>query len=80
MLIMKETNQKFTDKKLLVKGLKRLILALPLLILTTYIFTFGFLNKEVFPLYIFLILGIIFMGLTIYLLFHGIKLILKSIF
>ena len=80
MLIMKETNQKYTDKALLVKGLKRLALALPLLVLTTYIFTFGFLNKEVLPLYIFMILGILAMATTIYLLFHGIKLILKSIF
>ena len=77
---MNETNQKYTDKKLLVKGLKRLALALPLLVLTTYILTFAFLNKETIPLYIFLSLGIIAMGLTIYLLFGGIKLVMKSLF
>lgn len=77
---MDETNQKYTDKKLLVKGLKRLALALPLLVLTTYILTFAFLNKETIPLYIFLSLGIIAMGLTIYLLFGGIKLVMKSLF
>lgn len=77
---MDETNQKFTDKKLLVKGLKRLAVALPLLVLTTYIFTFAFLNKETIPLYWLLPLGILAMGLTIYLLFGGIKIILKSIF
>ncbi len=75
-----ETNQKFTDKKLLVKGLKRLALALPILVLTTYILTFAFLNKEVLPLYIFLPLGIIAMGFTIYLLFNGIKIVMKSMF
>ena len=77
---MKETNQKYTDKQLLVKGLKRLALALPLLVLTTYILTFAFLNKETIPLYIFLTLGIIAMGATIFLLFSGIKTIMKSIF
>ncbi len=77
---MDETNQKYTDKKLLVKGLKRLAFALPLLVLTTYILTFAFLNKETIPLYIFLSLGIIAMGLTIYLLFGGIKLVMKSLF
>ncbi|MEZ4858036.1 MAG: DUF6095 family protein [Flavobacteriaceae bacterium] len=77
---MKETNQKITDKKLLVKGIKRMALSIPLLVLTTYILTFSFLNKETIPLYIFFPLGIISMGATIYLLFHGIKLILKAIF
>ncbi|MCZ6593292.1 MAG: DUF6095 family protein [Bacteroidetes bacterium] len=77
---MKETDQKYTDKQLLVKGLKRLALALPLLLLTTYVLTFAFLNKDTIPIYIFLILGIITMAITIYLLFNGIKIILKSIF
>ena len=77
---MDETNQKFTDKKLLVKGLKRLGLAIPLLVLTTYILTFAFLNKETIPLYIILPLGIIGVAATIFLLFGGIKIILKSLF
>jgi hypothetical protein len=77
---MKETDQKYTDKQLLVKGLKRLALALPLLVLTTYILTFSFLNKDTIPLYIFLSLGIIAMAITIYLLFNGIRIILKSLF
>ncbi|MEM7187636.1 MAG: DUF6095 family protein [Bacteroidota bacterium] len=75
-----DTQQKYTDKKMLVKGLKRLGLALPLLVLTTYILTFAFLNKETLPLYLFLPLGIIAMGFTIYLLFNGIRIILKSMF
>lgn len=72
--------KKNTDTKLLVKGLKRLALGLPLIVITTYILTFAFLNKETIPIYIFLTLGIIAMGVTIYLMFDGIKLILKSIF
>ena len=75
-----DTKQKYTDKKLLIKGVKRLALALPILVLTTYILTFAFLNKEVLPLYIFLPLGIIAMGFTIYLLFNGIKILLKALF
>jgi len=79
-ITMKETKQKYTDKQLLVSGLKRLALALPLLVLTTYILTFAFLNKDTIPLYIFLTLGIIAMGATIFLLFSGIKTIMKSLF
>ena len=75
-----EMNKQHTDQKLLVKGLKRLALGLPSIVLTTYILTFAFLNKETIPLYIFLTLGIIAMGVTIYLMFAGIKMILKSIF
>lgn len=73
-------NQKRTDKVLLLKGLKRLALALPVLIATTYAFTFGFLNKETLPLWIFMCIGILLMALTFYLLFDGIKKIIRSIF
>ena len=72
--------KKNSDTKLLAKGLKRLALGLPLIVITTNILTFAFLNKETIPIYIFLTLGIIAMGVTIYLMFDGIKLILKSIF
>ena len=77
---MEETSQKHTDKKLLVKGLKRLALAIPVLVLSAYLITFSVLNKETIPIYIFLSLGIITMFLTIYLLFSGIKTVVKSIF
>ena len=50
--LMEEGKQRgHTDKQLLVKGLKRLALALPLLVATTYAFTFTFLNKETIPMY-----------------------------
>ena len=77
---MDNTNQKYTDKKLIVKGVKRLLLALPLLVVTTYAFTFAFLNKETIPLYLFLPLAIVGMAATIYLMFSGIKLLLKALF
>jgi len=77
---MDNTGQKHSDKKLLVKGLKRLALSIPLLVLTTYVITFAFLNKETIPLYIFLPVGIIFMGLTIFLMFSGIKNLVKALF
>lgn len=76
-----DNNQRgHTDKQLLVKGIKRLALALPLLVLTTYVFTFTFLNKETIPMYYLLPLAILGMAGTIYLLFNGIKLIMKSLF
>jgi ABC-type sulfate transport system permease subunit len=78
--LMKETDQKYTDKQLLVKGIKRMVLSIPLIVLTTYILTFAFLNKETIPLYVLLPLGIISMGVTIYLIFKGLKLILKAVF
>tara|TARA_R110000823_G_scaffold288701_3_gene407055 strand:+ start:15011 stop:15256 length:246 start_codon:yes stop_codon:yes gene_type:complete len=77
---LKDTNQKYTDKQFLVKGLKRLAIALPLLVLTTYLFTFAFLNKETIPLYYLLPLAILGMAATIYLLFNGIKWMLKALF
>lgn len=77
---MNKPNQKHTDKQLLVKGLKRLALAIPLLVLTTYAFTFTFLNKETIPMYYLLPLAILGMAGTIYTFFSGIKLILKSLF
>jgi hypothetical protein len=77
---MKEPNQKYTNKKLLVQGIKRMALSIPLLVLTTYILTFAFLNKETIPLYVFLPLGIIAMAATIYLIFNGLKKILAAVF
>lgn len=71
---------KHTDQKLLIRGLKRLVLALPLLIVTTYLLNFAFLNKETIPIYIALLPGIAFMIVTIYLLFNGIKIIMRSLF
>ena len=75
-----DTNKGHTDKKLLVKGLKRLALAIPILVLSTYAITFSFLNKETLPMYITLTLGIAFMGITLFLMFSGLRLILRAVF
>ena len=77
---MSNSERGHTDKQLLVKGLKRLALAIPLLILTTYAFTFTFLNKETIPMYYFLPLAIIGMAVTIYTMFNALKLISKALF
>lgn len=77
---MDDTGQRHTDKKLLVKGLKRLLFALPVLVLAAYLIRLSVINKEVLPVYIFLIPGIVLTFLTIYLLFNGIKIVMKSVF
>ena len=56
-------------KQRLIKGLKILGAALVLLILTTYVLTFAFINKSVLPIYLLLPLGIIGVATTIYTLF-----------
>ena len=77
---MKEPKQKHTDKNLLLRGLKILAFALVMIVLTTYLITFTFLNKEVLPMYLTLPLALISMGFTIYLLFRGIKSVMNSMF
>jgi len=77
---MTENKKGHTNKQLLIKGLKRLALCIPLIVLTTYLITFSILNKENIPIYIFLTLGIIAMVFTIYLLFSGIRFIINSLF
>ncbi len=77
---MTENKRGHTNKQLLVKGLKRLALGIPLIVISTYLITFAVLNKENIPIYIFLTLGIISMAGTIYLLFMGFKMILRSMF
>ena len=77
---MSDSDQSYTDKKLLVKGLKRLALAIPLIVLTTYVLTFAFLNKESIPIYVFLIPGVLLMGCSIYVIFKGIRLVIQAVF
>jgi hypothetical protein len=69
-----------TDKKLLVKGLKFMVFVIPLLILTTYLFTLAFLNKDTKILYLVLPLAVIGMAATIWLGFKGMRTILKALF
>lgn len=69
-----------TDKKMLVKGIKYMALVIPLLVLSTYIFTLIFLNKETKLFYYLLPLAILGMAGTIWLGFKGLKIIMKSVF
>ncbi len=71
---------KHTDQKLLVQGLKKLALSLPLLFLSPYVLTLSFLNKETYVFYIFFSIGIILGILAVYLVFKGISTVMKSIF
>ncbi len=77
---MKDPEQTYTDKKLLMKGIRRMAFSIILIVITTYLFTFTFLNKETLPLYIVLPLAIIMMGITIYFLFSGLRSILNAVF
>ena len=66
-------------KQRLIKGLKILGAALVLLIVTTYVLTFAFINKSVLPIYLLLPLGIIGVVTTIYTLFKGIKTVVSAL-
>ncbi|MGB0789561.1 MAG: DUF6095 family protein [Marinirhabdus sp.] len=72
--------EKTKSKKLVLKGLKKLAFSVLLIVLSTYILTFAFLNKETIPLYVFLPLGIVVMAVTIYTLFKAIKQIVNALF
>jgi len=69
-----------TDKELLLKGIKKMALALPLLFLSPYLLTLSFLNKDNFVFYVALVAGILVGAGAIYLCFKGLNTIMKSIF
>lgn len=69
-----------TDVKLLVKGVKFMAFALPLLFLSPYLITLSGLNKDNWTFYLFLILGLLVGAGAILLCFKGINTIMKSIF
>jgi len=69
-----------TDISLLKKGISNLIMALPLMFLGPYLITLGFLNKENFMLYVFLILGIGAAVTGVYFAYRGINVIIESMF
>ncbi|KGO90635.1 DUF6095 family protein [Flavobacterium suncheonense] len=69
-----------TNKQLLVKGIRYLAFALPLMFLGPSVIHSSFKNQE-HPLYIPILgLGIIFCMLSIFLMFKGIQTIMKSLF
>lgn len=69
-----------TDIRILKKGIKNLILALPLLFLGPYLITLGFLNQENFMLYVFLVFGIGISVAAVIFAFRGINKIMDAIF
>lgn len=69
-----------TDKQLLLKGIRYMAITIPLLILSTYLFTLAFLNTDNFMIYAALPVAIIGMAATIYLGFKGIRTIMTSVF
>lgn len=71
---------KKTDFKILKRGLKYLLLTLPLLFLAPYLLTLSFLNKETNIFYMLLPLGLIATVAAIFMLFKSINTIMKSIF
>jgi len=68
-----------SKKQKLIKGFKILGFALVLLVVTTYLLTFAFINKSVLPIYLILPLGVIGVAVTIYTLFRGIKTIVSAL-
>lgn len=69
-----------TNKQLLVKGVRFLAFALPLMFLGPSVIHSSFKNQE-HPLYIPILgLGIIFCMLSVFLMFKGIQTIMKSLF
>ena len=73
-------SKEHTDVELLRKGVKYLAIALPLLFLSPYLITLAFLNTETIYGYVFFGIGFIAGVGAVYLLFKGIKTIMKSIF
>ena len=69
-----------TDKQLLLKGVRFLAFALPLMFLGPSVIHSSFKNQE-HPLYIPILgLGIIFCMLSVFMMFKGIQTIMKSLF
>ena len=60
-------------KQVLIQAIKTLGFGLVLLVISTYLLNFAFINKNVLPLYLILPLGIIGVAATIYTLFRGIR-------
>lgn len=65
-----------TDKKLLAKGIQYLTGSLPVTFIGIYLISFSFVNK----IYTITGLGIVVTGFAMYLMFKGIKTIMRSLF
>lgn len=71
---------KGTDMSVLKKGIKKLLIALPLLFLGPYLITLSFLNKDNYSFFIFFILGLGIAITAVYFAFGGINTITDAIF
>ena len=69
-----------TKKQTLIQAIKILGFGIVLLVVSTYLLNFAFLNKNVIPLYVVLPLGIIGVAATIFTLFRGIRQIVSVFF
>jgi hypothetical protein len=69
-----------TDKKKLARGLKYVLMALPLLILGPVLITMGFKALKMDQGYLWLILGIVIASTAVVLGFFGLKIILSAFF
>lgn len=69
-----------TDLNILGIGIKFLAGALPLLFLSPYLITLSALNKGHWSFYLFITLGLIVGILAVFLVFKGLKTIMKAIF
>lgn len=67
-------------KQVLIQAIKTLGFGLVLLVISTYLLNFAFINKNVLPLYLILPLGIIGVVATIYTLFRGIRKFVSAFF
>ena len=67
-------------KQVLIQAIKTLGFGLVLLVISTYLLNFAFINKNVLPLYLILPLGIIGVVATIFTLFRGIRKFVSAFF
>lgn len=72
--------QQRTDRELFKKGIKFLIIALPLLVLAPVLISLARLNKETYVFWVFLIPGLIAFFAAMYTVFKGVNTLLKAFF
>lgn len=69
-----------TDKTILKKGIKYLLLALPLLVLAPVLISWAALNKENISFWAFLIPGLITFFAAMYMIYIGVNTLMKALF
>ena len=69
-----------TNMTVLKRGIKKLLIALPLLFIGPSLITLGFLNKDNYTLYIFFPIGLITAIVAVYFAFGGINTLMDAVF